>query len=333
MKLLSRVPRRLAVLVAIAATSAVAYVTEPFARTNPFDPEAPLQAQIVGVPDSMFSRGDTFRVSLVTDPVLPEGAVIRWYGDAIQSLGGGLFRARDATHYPLRATVIAEIGPTRVPRRLSTSVLLKQRVYSVTTECDTGCLYRWLEIYDTVLTTPRDSLDSLVYGYLPTLDVTVISRDTNVATVPATRTSNYWTVVRPRANGQTWIVMSFGNREKLVSDSFPVTVQQLLWYMPNNCPLTMLPSEGDTVRQIVTTPPGTDFNGIPYSGVMPSLQWVATGSSGNDIQFTVSPSGLVQYVSGDGFGFFELQAEGGRTISRCTIHVPWPASVSTAPTP
>lgn len=315
--------RRLLPLACVAAF-AIGCETAPLARTNPFDPEAPLDVQILGVPDSLFSLGDTFRVSLVTNPLLPPEATIRWAGVGLQWMGNGLFRVSAASHIPRLGSITAEIGPTRVPRRVSTTLIMTQRVFTVVTECDTGCHYTSLEWNDTITTTPRDSLGFTVSEYLPAADVTAISRDTNVMTVPAARSSNYFATVRPRTDGQTWIVLSFGATERIQKDSFHVTILQRLWHLPNNCPLVMDVTEGDTVGQIGSVFPGTDFAGSPFLGTLPPLQWAMTGRTGNELELELSPSGLVRYISGDGVWFVGQTRPDGLTVSECTIHVPWP---------
>jgi hypothetical protein len=305
---------------ALAATLVLgACLDEPFLRDNPLDIDADVSVEIVGLPDSLFSAGDTFRVSLVTDPPLPAGASIRWYGYKLESFGTGLFRVTGSSHEAAFATVTAELGPARVPREITRSVVVRQRIFNIVTRCDTGCRYTSLNWVDTVNTTPYDSLGSVVTGFFPTSNATLVSRDTNVMRVVHARVSNYWTAIQPRANGQTWIVMSFLG-EAIAKDSFRVTVDQQLASVPNNCPISLY---GSTSSQIVSSPTGYDSRGAVFQAPLPALAWdVGSWAGGNAMVASVTSTGLFTLHSG-GYAAWETyqRTPSGTVVAGCQFNV------------
>lgn len=92
-----RLPRPLVVLLASALVSSC-HIEEPFVRDSLWDPDADVERSLTG-PDSTFSIGEEFEVTLTTDPPIPSGpATITWWGPGIMDTAVRVFSAGEGRY-------------------------------------------------------------------------------------------------------------------------------------------------------------------------------------------------------------------------------------------
>jgi hypothetical protein len=226
---------RARVTAVVVAVSAAACVDAPFARINVADPGSSARVVLLGLPDSLHSRGAVAAVeALVEGGQLPRrvaGLTVRaslespisGFQQWLVQTGATEFQVgSDASLIPREVVVYALAAPTN-PRRLAQqTVVVWQRPYSVDLAClAAGCASMpGVGSISTLSLTMRDSLAWLVNpGNGATRYGEIVSRSPEIVEVvdrPSTNTVR----VRGVAGGTAWIVFTAPR----IADSLAVSV-------------------------------------------------------------------------------------------------------------
>ncbi len=210
----------------------------PFARTNPYDPEAPFTFNMLG-PDSIHALGEPFTFSVVVDPPSSAPLTFITWGAAspvrllpepplppmVTSGGGGAFVVvyAEATYRPVVISALVDTRP------LGRTVIVGQRVASIELSCTP-----WTQAFTPCDAHPAAFGDTLrIHARLADPRGNPI-RGVDVAMTEATITSRNTAVILPvvvpntagilravaTGSGTTWLVMSGG----VATDSIRIVV-------------------------------------------------------------------------------------------------------------
>lgn len=213
--------RRLVSILAVACGAAACQIKEPFARDNLWDSGGTAVVDLAG-PDSTFSQGDEFEMSVITDPLPPPGPIsvewttidIRTYADTkLSALGSGQYRVVAASAQYREIPVFARL----YNRTIAFPVLVGQKAGLFDVFC--GTQFAEVACDDTPLAvnailrvngTVMDARGNEINARSVLMARTVVTSRNPAVAVPVQRTADanvYWDL-RAVAPGATWLVIS-----------------------------------------------------------------------------------------------------------------------------
>jgi hypothetical protein len=233
-----------------ALVAVVSLACGEYARTNPYDPNIPVEIDITG-PDTIFSYAGLAQYSARSIPAFPDTAVQWGSSDsiALPPAGPGTFKALSTPLYPATVTILvsALIGhvdttktifpkqfPVIVPdivwrHKTNKDVVLTQRVVRIQLRCpDThacdplsagGQWSVWVDGFDALGHQIVALTSATANPATGTPIATFVSRDTTIASVSPVGIRAV--TVTARKAGTTWIVATRGT----LLDSLSLVVQ------------------------------------------------------------------------------------------------------------
>lgn len=212
--------RAAALMIAAGATAAACHLEEPFRRDNHWDPEGSA-TKILIAPESTFSIGERFTVTLTGDPPLPPGLLnISWVSNGddnpetqVFAAGYGEFVVSKAHAGYLPVSVTARFDDAIV----AATVMVGQKLSTFDLYCGSAaapqsCDATTLAVNATrtVSSTMRDAnTNTIVHREFLMQRATTVSRDPGVlSSAPTTANANGTWTVRGVAPGATWLVVT-----------------------------------------------------------------------------------------------------------------------------
>lgn len=257
----------------------------PVERTNLLDIGAALDAEIVGVPDTLNSNGESHTLTLVTTPELPPGTPITWRSTRFD-IEGNRLTVSNAQASPLSGFVEALIGNVAEPRVVRKSIVDRQRPFRLELSC-ANCEMPEFGIPLEVSQVMYDSLGNLIRDPFFSLGWDWTARDGSLLQ----STSFGWKGVK---NGQSWIVASVRDRPSVV-DSVLLTIWQVHRAVVPICPDLRVP--GDTGSIVIDHFWDRAAFRVEHDGVPPQVVWSSSDQYGTAANIAVTTEGFVTAVS------------------------------------
>ena len=228
------------------AIIAGAYACADLVRTNPFDPLTPVKITIAGI-DSFTSAKQFATFTAVIDPAWPDAPVI--WGDP------------EFSRYTGFTLVVAHSGGGDVavtvhagPHSATKIVPYRQRFRRIEfTPCSVACVAFLDAGTGNVSLTPEDSSGSELTTSYANLPITVVSRDTSIATIQSLTvrqgTSSF--VFQGHNRGSTWVIWP-----GFASDSIRVFYDYRPQLVQLNCPTSLQVGADAQISSSVSGPSG-----------------------------------------------------------------------------
>lgn len=237
----------------------------PVERLNPLDSGARIEAQIVGLPDTIHSRGETHTFALVTSPALPPDTPILWRSSRFILDSGNLTSAYTSVR-PIVGVVEAVIGNGIDPRIVRKSIVERQRPFRLALACESCPMPEFgmpVRVASAVFDSVGNVIENITQGDIA-IDVQL--RDSSLF-----RWSEppFLTFTGGR-NGQTWVIARVRERPT-VADSALLRIWQVHRAVVPRCPVLRFP--GDTGTIVVDRFLDRAAFRVEHDGAPPQIVW------------------------------------------------------------